>query len=62
MNEKVKIVATWTVAGLLVAFVGRVVYKAIKNKREGIVSNSNVAKKLNAEAEALIEKIKNAPK
>ena len=62
MNDTTKKIITWSVAGVLVAFVGRVVYKIIKNKREGIVSNSKKAKELNAEAEALIEKIKNAPK
>lgn len=62
MNEKTKTILTWTIGGLLLAFTGRVIYKIIKNKREGIVSDSNKAKELNAEAEALIEKIKNAPK
>jgi|688.fasta_scaffold11311_27 hypothetical protein len=62
MNNTAKKIITWSVAGVIVAFVGRVIYKTIKNKREGIVSNSKKAKELNAQAEALIEKIKNAPK
>jgi hypothetical protein len=62
MNETTKKIITWSVAGLLVAFVGRVVYKIIKNKREGILSDSKKAQELNNEAEALIQKIKNAPK
>ena len=62
MNPKVKIVLTWSVATLVVAFVGRVVYKAIKKKREGITSDTDIAKKLNKEAEELMDKIKNAPK
>lgn len=62
MNDKTKTIVTWTIGGLLLAFTGRVIYKIIKNKREGIVSDSNKAKELNSEAEILIEKIKNAPK
>lgn len=62
MNEKAKKIVTWSVATLVVAFVGRVIYKAIKKKREGITSNSDKAKQLNVEAEALIEKINKAPK
>jgi F0F1-type ATP synthase membrane subunit b/b' len=62
MNPKVKLVVTWGVATLVVAFVGRVVYKAIKKKRESITSDTDIAKKLNKEAEELLDKIKNAPK
>jgi F0F1-type ATP synthase membrane subunit b/b' len=62
MNNTAKKIITWSVAGVIVAFVGRVIYKTIKNKREGIVSNSKKAKELNEDAQALIEKIKNAPK
>lgn len=62
MNPKVKIVLTWSVATIVVAFVGRVVYKTIKKKREAITSDTDVAKKLNEEAEELLDKIKNAPK
>jgi len=62
MNEKAKTIITWSVATLLVAFVGRVIYKTIKKKREGITSGSSKAQKLNEEAEELMQKIKNAPK
>jgi len=62
MNNTAKKIITWSVAGVIVAFIGRVIYKTIKNKREGIVSNSKKAKELNEDAQALIEKIKNAPK
>jgi hypothetical protein len=62
MNEKTQKILTWGVGITLLAFVGRAVYKAIQRKRTGLTSNSSKAKQLNQEMEALIEKIKKAPK
>jgi hypothetical protein len=62
MNQKTQKILTWGVGITLLAFVGRVVYKTIQRKRMGLTSDSKKAKQLNEEMEALIEKIKKAPK
>lgn len=62
MNKKTQKILTWSVAGLLLAFVAKATYKAIENKRRGLTSNSGIAQQLNADMEALLAKIKNAPK
>lgn len=62
MNKKTQNILTWSAAGLVLAVIGRAVYKAIEKKRTGVTSDSDKALKLNADMEALLTKIKNAPK